>query len=177
VRRALAGAGIAAALAAGAAFAGTRTGTPECLAGQLGVSFAVVPNSAGAGSISYDLRLRNLSGKRCFVTTVRKLQLFGKTRVPVPTSAIRRVPPLRTGVPVSLAPGAYAAATGRFSPDVPGPGEPQLARQCEPTSHFVQVTLHNGNTVVGPVTPPTPVCEHGTVALTGVVAGRHGPRS
>jgi Protein of unknown function (DUF4232) len=174
VRRALAAAGIAAALGAGAAAAGPSTGTPECLAGQLSSAFVVVPGSAGAGNISYDLRFRNVSSKRCFVTTVRKLQLFGKTRAPLPTSAILRVPP--AGGRVTLAPGGYAAATARFSPDVPGPGEPQT-RHCEPTSYFVQATLHNDNTVVGPVAPPTPVCEHGTIALTGIVAGKHGPRS
>jgi hypothetical protein len=173
VIRALAAAGIAAALGASVAY-GQRASTPECLAGQLATSFVVVPNSAGAGNISYDLRFRNISGQRCFVATVRKFRLLSKTRVPVPTSAINRVPP--AGGAVSLAPGGYAAATGRFSPDVPGPGE-QHPPPCEPTAHFLQVTLHNGNTAVGPVTPPTPVCEHGTISLTGLVAGKHGPRS
>jgi hypothetical protein len=161
------------AASAGAGAAGSST--PECAAGATAAYFRVVPGSAGAGSISYDLQLRNTSARRCYATTVGGLRLLSKTGSPLPTKVMRTTPKL-TGVHVSLAPGAWAAATARFSPDIPGPGEPQTS-QCEPTSHRLKVTLHNGGTVTGPVSPPTPVCEHGTMALTGLVAGKHGPRS
>jgi hypothetical protein len=60
-----------------------------------------------------------------------------------------------------------AQATARFSPDVPGPGEPVSGRQCEPTAYKVRVTPPSGGgTLVAPILPPTPVCEHGTVFLS-----------
>jgi hypothetical protein len=68
---------------------------------------------------------------------------------------------------VTLAPGQAAGATARFSPDVPGPGEPRLASgQCEPTAYRLRVSPPGGGTATAAVQQPTPVCEHGTMQLT-----------
>ena len=75
------------------------------------------------------------------------------------------VPPGVTAALILLAPGHSAAATLRFSPDVPGKGE-QSTGQCEPTAHRVRVTLASPGqgTLSGPILPATPVCEHGGMA-------------
>ena len=71
-----------------------------------------------------------------------------------------------TAVRVVLRPGAAAVATARFSPDVPGTGEP-TDRQCEPTAVRARVVAPPGTgTTVVPLRPPTPVCEHGRLQLS-----------
>jgi hypothetical protein len=144
-----------------------------CTGGQLTGVFTVVNGSAGAGNISYDLRLRNRSKTTCSVLGAPPLRLLGRTGKPLPTNVIPDSP-LSARV-VVLKPGAYAAATARFTPDVPGPGEP-VNKQCEPTAYKVRVTTYTGSVTL-PVTPPTPVCVHGRISLTPLVAGKHGPRS
>jgi hypothetical protein len=153
-----------------------RPSAPACAASRLGGVFAVVPGSAGAGGISYDLRLRNTSAGACALHGVPRLRLLGKTGNALPTKVRPDVPGALTSSSVTLAPGAYAASTARFSPDIPGPGEPQT-KQCEPTAFRLKVWPVGGGTLAIPVSPHTPVCEHGTMTLTRMVAGRHGPRS
>jgi uncharacterized protein DUF4232 len=165
-----------AAIAISASAAGGRTAVNPCRGGNLTGTFGVVLGSPGAGSISYDLRVRNRSAASCYVSGIPRLQLLGKSGTPLPTKVIR----VSAGRPVParlvLRPGAYAAATARFSPDIPGPGEPQRGR-CEPLTYNVRVTPASNGSLVVPAKPPTSVCEHGTIQLTVLVAGRHGPRS
>ena len=72
-------------------------------------------------------------------------------------------------VPVVLRPGHGAHAQARFSPDVPGVGEPVAGRNCERTAYSMRVTLLPGNaTFLAPVRPPTPVCEHGRMAVSAL---------
>jgi Protein of unknown function (DUF4232) len=167
--------GALAALAVAGTAAGGTTSAPACTAGKLGGVFAVVRDSAGAGSISYDLRLRNVSSGKCFVTGRPGLRLLGKTGTPLPTSVVADT---TAGQPVRvvLKPGGYAAATARFSPDIPGTGEPQM-KQCEPAAYKLKISPAGGGTLIAPVSPHTPVCEHGRIVLTVLVAGTHGPRS
>jgi hypothetical protein len=136
-----------------------------CAASQLGGTFAAVPNSAGAGNIVYALRLRNRSRAVCAVPPLGGLTLLDAAGRPLPTHAARARPGQPRAVAVRLAPGTSAVATARFSPDVPGPGEP-VARPCERTAHSLRVTLRRGAAVVARVTPPTPVCEHGAMQLS-----------
>jgi hypothetical protein len=153
-----------------------RSSAPACTAAKLGGVFAVVPNSAGAGSISYDLRLRNTSAGACVLRGVPQLRLLGKAGNALPTKVRPDVPGALTSSRVKLAPGAYAASTARFSPDIPGPGEPQT-KQCEPTAFKLKVWPAGGGSLTVAVRRHTPVCEHGTITLTRMVAGTHGPRS
>jgi len=69
-------------------------------------------------------------------------------------------------VRVDLAPGRAARATARFSPDVPGPGEPVMRRQCEPTAYALRVSPSGGGRLRVAIREPTPVCEHGTMTWT-----------
>jgi Domain of unknown function (DUF4232) len=143
-----------------------------CTGGQLSGTFSAIYGSAGAGSISYSLRLRNRSRQTCFVSGLAGLRLLGKLGRPLPTHVVPAFRGALTAVRVVLRPGARAKATARFSPDVPGTGEPVAVRMCEPTAYRVRVTPPpGGGTLVAPVRPPTPVCEHGTIVLSALSAG------
>ena len=159
----LAGAFAALAFTSGGS-AGATVG--PCTAAQLSGVFRVIPGSAGAGNIVYALRLRNTSARTCFVSGLAGLRLLGKTGRPLPTHVAPAFRPGLTAVRVVLRPGQSARAEARFSPDVPGPGEPQTASQCEPTAYKVRVAPPpGGGTLIAPVSPPTPVCEHGGMSL------------
>ncbi len=162
-----------AALAAGAGHAAHPTNV-ACRAKSLTGKFIVVPNSQGAGNVLYTLQLRNASKATCFVTGIPGLRLVGKTGKLLPTHVAPAHPGAMAAVKVTLKPGGYAAATARFSPDVPGTGEGHPGN-CEPVAYKIRISPAGGGTLVGPVAPPTPVCEHGGMTLTTLVAGRRGP--
>jgi hypothetical protein len=148
------------------ALSGAPAAVNPCTANQLSGTFRAVPGSAGAGNIVYALRLRNRSSRICFVSGLAGLRLLGKTGRPLPTHAAPAFRSGLTAVRVVLRPGQAARADARFSPDVPGPGEPVNARQCEPTAYRVRVTPPpGGGTLIARVSPPTPVCEHGGMSL------------
>jgi hypothetical protein len=142
-----------------------------CTGSMLTGTFSVIPGSAGAGNIVYALRLRNRSRQTCFVSGLAGLRLLGKTGRALPT---RVEPAFRgglTAVRVVLRPGARSKATARFSPDVPGTNEP-TNRQCEPTAYRVRVAAPpGGGTLIAPIRPPTPVCEHGHLSLSALSPG------
>jgi hypothetical protein len=147
-------------------------GAGPCAGAQLSGTFSVVPGSAGAGQITYVLRLRNRSQQTCFVSGLPVLHLLGKTGKPLPTHVWPAHPGALMAIRVELAPGAYAAATARFSPDVPGVGE-QHAGPCERTAFKARLSPPAGTgTLVVPIVPPTPVCEKGRLVLSAIYAGR-----
>jgi hypothetical protein len=138
---------------------------PRCRGTQLSVSFSVVPGSAGAGNVSYALRVKNVSSSTCTVSGLAGMRLLGRKGKKLPTHVVNADPGV-AAVVVTLKPGHSAWAAGRFSPDVPGPGE-QQSGPCELTSYHVSVTVPpRGDAVVGPFSPPNPVCEHGTISLS-----------
>jgi hypothetical protein len=150
---------------------------PPCRGPQLAASFSVVRGSAGAGNIVYALRLRNRSQTRCFVSGLARLRLLSKRGRPLPTHVVAAHPGQLTAVRVVLRPGGWASASARFSPDVPGVGEPAAGRRCEPVAYLLRVTPPPGSgTTVAAVAPPTSVCEHGSIQLSALVAGRTPPR-
>ncbi len=158
----------AGALVLGAVSVSTASGPSACSPAKLSARMTVIVGSAGAGNIEYRLLLKNTSGTGCLVSGRPGLRLLGAGGQPLPTH-VTPVPPGSIGVLVRLAPGASAAATLRFSPDVPGPGE-QTTGPCEKTAHRVRVTLASpgGGTLTGPVSPPTAVCEHGSMTETNL---------
>ncbi len=125
--------------------------------------------SAGAGSISYRLNVRRVSGRTCFVSGLPRIQLLSRLRRPLPTKVVRAVRQDVRPVPVVVGPGHGARAEARFSPDVPGVGEPVAGRNCERTAYSMRVALPPGSaTFLAPVRPPTPVCEHGRIAVSAL---------
>ena len=178
-RRWLAAAAAGAAIVAvGAAAAGVHTtaDVPPCTGAALSGTFTAVRGSAGAGQISYNLRLRNRSGRTCFVSGLPGVRLVGRSGRLLPSRVSPAHPGQPTAVRVVLKPGSYAAATARFSPDVPGVGEPVSGRLCEPTAYRARVRVPPADgVIVTPVVPPTPVCEHGSMVFSVLVAGKNGP--
>jgi len=142
---------------------------PACAGSDVTGSFGVVAGSAGAGQISYALTLTNTYGSPCYVSGIPGLQLLDAQDGELPTSVSAAQPGQGTAAKIVLQPGGSARSEARFSPDVPGQGETQTG-QCEPTAHKLQVAVSGGGTVVVPVTPPTPVCEHGALTLSLLAA-------
>jgi hypothetical protein len=172
VKRVWLAAAVAASVGA-AAVAPSLASTPTfCSGSALKGSFSTVPGSAAAGSISYLLALRNRSARTCFVTGLPVLRLLGRDGRALPTNARPTRIGIATAVLVRLRPGAWTSVTARFSPDVPGPGEPTAGRQCEPTAYRLRVSARAGSSTVVPIVKPTPVCEHGTLFVSVYVAGR-----
>ena len=144
--------------------------SPACTGGDLRGVFAVVPGSAGAGNIVYDLRLTNRSTRTCFVTGIPGLRLLGLHGQALPTHVVPAFRGALTAVLVVLRPGASAVASARFSPDVPGPGEG--GRRCEPVAHTLRVSPRAGGSLLAAIRPPTPVCEHGQLQLAALSHAR-----
>jgi hypothetical protein len=154
----------------------TPTGGPAvavCTGNELRGIFAVVSGSAGAGQISYRLRVTNSFASACVVSGMpAAVQLLNTQGRPLPTHATAAQPGRQTGARIVLRPGESASADARFSPDVPGVGEAQSGRPCEPTAATLRFTLSGGGSVDAPVRPPTPVCEHGALRFSVFTAVR-----
>jgi hypothetical protein len=126
-------------------------------------SFKAVPNSAGAGNIVYALRLHKTGTGTCLLQGLPQVRLLGTGGKLLPTKVVRD--PRFTPKPFVLRPGHTATAQARFTPDVPGPGEPTKGTSCEPVAHTLRVVA-GAATVVVPVLPPTRVCVHGRMSFT-----------
>lgn len=155
--------GVSAVLAGTAA--GHGAGTVLCKGSQLAGTFAAVPGSAGAGNITYALRLKNTSKTSCSVTGLPQGRLLGRHNGPLATHIRAAFPGALTAILVTLRPGQAARATARFSPDIPGTGE-QIIGPCEPTAYRLRVTARGGGTTTVNVLPPTAVCEQGRLQFS-----------
>jgi uncharacterized protein DUF4232 len=135
-----------------------------CTGDAMSGSFAVIRGSAGAGQISYRLRVKNDSPVACFVSGLPVVQLLDQAGHDLPTNAQPAQPGQATAARIILQPGGAAVAEARFSPDVPG-GSEQTDGPCEPKAYTLRVSLAGAPLDV-PVTPPTPVCERGTLSFS-----------
>jgi hypothetical protein len=136
-----------------------------CRGADFAGSFAVIPGSAGAGNVVYRLRLTKTSAGSCFVSGIPQLRLLGKGGSALPTQVTAAHPTHLTAVRVVLSRGRSTTLTARFTPDVPGPGEP-TGRRCEPLAFRLRVWPGGGGSVTVPIRPPTAVCQHGALSLT-----------
>ena len=155
----------AAAAFVAAASASASQAVAPCPGAQLAGTFAAVPGSAGAGNITYALKLKNISATTCTVTGLPQGTLLGRTRHALPTHVRAAFPGALTAILVTLAPGKATRATARFSPDVPGPGE-QTTGRCEPVAWWFRVTGQGGGATTVKIAPPTSVCEHGRLLFS-----------
>jgi hypothetical protein len=144
-----------------ASTAGAAHAVARCLAGI----FAAVPGSAGAGNITYALRLKNVSRSTCTVTGLPQGALLDSARRRLPTHVRAAFPQALSAILVTLASGHSTRATARFSPDVPGPGEQSTGR-CEPVASWFRIAGQGGGTTTVKVTPRTSVCEHGRLLFS-----------
>ncbi len=137
-----------------------------CSASALSGTFKVIPGSAGAGNISYRLTLVNTSRSTCFVTGIPTLVLLDRKGKALPTAVRPAARGVGTAAMIQLAPGSAATADARFSPDVPGAGE-QHPGACEKTAYWLRVSPAPGRgSLRAPISPPTPVCEKGTLTFS-----------
>jgi Protein of unknown function (DUF4232) len=143
-------------------------GPAPCSGSDLQATFSVIAGSAGAGQIGYELVLTNNSSAACTVSGWPIAALLDKSGAALPTQALSA----HLGQPATivLQHGDTAKADARFSPDVPGTGEQQTG-PCEATSYFLLITATGGGTVKTPVSPPTPVCEHGSLNFSAFTPG------
>jgi hypothetical protein len=162
---------VAAAVLAGCADGARSTVSPFCSGSQLKAAFNVVRGSAGAGNIVYKLVVTNKSTAQCSLSGTPVVRLYGKTGKALPTHVMPTFRPGLTAVLVRLVPGASAHATARFSPDVPGVGEPVSGRKCEPTAYTLRVYGRIG-VAKAPIKPVTPVCEHGSLQMSVYQRGK-----
>jgi hypothetical protein len=132
-----------------------------CAPGALRATFSLLPSSQGAGQVYYELTVTNRSSATCAVQAPTAWQLLGKGKRALPTHVT--VQPAQGSV--ALAAGQWAQAQAKFSPDVSGPGEGAV---CEPVAHALALTV-DGGTVTAPM-DPTPVCEHGSIAMAPLSA-------
>ena len=136
----------------------TAPATP-CTGTELTGAFKVVAGSGGAGQISYNLTLTNASQDTCYVSGLPAAVLLDTDGTPLPTKVDATE---RSFQRVLIGPGDTAHANARFSPSVPGPGDSQSGR-CQPKAYTLQVTPDGGGAVNAVITPPTSVCESGTL--------------
>jgi hypothetical protein len=165
----LAAAAAVAALAAVSAAHATPA-APRCRGAQLAGRFAVVSGSAGAGNITYALKLKNISATACTVSGLPLGRLLGRRKGTLPTHVRAAFPGALTAILATLTPGQSTRATARFSPDVPGPGE-QVAGRCEPVAYWFRVAGQGGGQATVKVVPPTSVCEHGLLLFSAYGQG------
>ncbi|MHB8641329.1 MAG: DUF4232 domain-containing protein [Gaiellaceae bacterium] len=140
--------------------------TPLCKGSQLVAAFTVVPGSAGAGNIVYRLRVTNTAAGPCFVSGLPAGKLLGANGKALPTQVRMAQRGIGTAARIILMHGNAARADARFSPDIPGPGEPASGKACEPKAFVFRVSAPGGGTVAAPLQPSTPVCEHGTLSFS-----------
>lgn len=129
-----------------------------CRPQQLSVLMSHISGSDGAGQTGYALAIHNRGSSSCSLGDHPRLTLLGANGKPLRTNAV----PRGRNATVTLPPRGSKSLTLRFSPDVSGPGESRTGR-CEPVAFKIRVALTAPahGSIVGPVKPPTSVCEHG----------------
>lgn len=161
-RRALATCALGSVALVAALTAGSASGSVQaCSKSMLVVKMSVIKGSFGAGHVSYRLTVKNRGPGNCLLSTYPGLKLLTAKGKGLPTKVIRTQKAKTNVIPV----GETAKATLRFSPDIPGPGEPKTGT-CEPKASKIKVSLSGGSSVVGPIKPATSVCERGTMRMT-----------
>lgn len=136
-------------------------------------TWRVVPDSQGAGHIAADLAFKNTSNHACTIAGFPGISLLASNDHPLPSNVLKDNSIAITTIKV--APGAWVHSEMRYSPNVPGPGEPTTG-QCEPTVVHA-LALLPGDSAWTHVTlgSPTTVCEKGEVQAKPFVGGESSP--
>ena len=137
---------------------GSVAAAKACQGTDLTATFALIPNSAGAGQIAYTLTVKNSSQVPCSVQGIPRGMLLGASGTALPTHVKASG---GAGKRIVLPPGASATAQARFSPDVAGEGDSQSGA-CQPLAHTFQL-IASGGVTEAPIKPPTSVCQQGTL--------------
>lgn len=145
-------------------------GVQPCTSTDLSTgSWKEVVGSAGAGQVSADLALQNTSTHACTVKGFPRVALSTASGKALPT-AVTDVDPAGAAQ-LTVAPGTWIRSELRYSPHIPGPGEPQSG-PCEPAAASARVQLPGDTgSVPVPITPPTSVCGGGSMQAKAFAAG------
>ncbi|GAA2065630.1 hypothetical protein GCM10009839_91630 [Catenulispora yoronensis] len=137
-----------------------------------GGTWTLVPNSEGTGHVAADIALRNTSGHACTVTGFPGVSLLASDEHPLPTTVVRFP---AAPAAVTVAPGGWIHSEVRYSPNIPGDGEPATG-ECEPKTVHALAQLP-GDTKWAKITlaAPTTVCEKGSLEAKPFVAGQSTP--
>jgi Protein of unknown function (DUF4232) len=149
--------------------ASPRSAAAPCTGSDLIGSFTIVPALLGEAYYNYTLRLKNTSGSPCALSGIPKLVLLTDRGRALPTRVVSAHPGAHAPT-IVLAAGGKAHLVARLSPTLNDNHEPVLG-QCEPTAWSLRVTPGGGGSVVVPMRPLTPVCEHGLLKATYFAAG------
>lgn len=136
-------------------------------------TWRVIPDSEGAGHVAADIALRNTSDHACTVAGYPGVSLLASNDHPLPTNVVKDTS--ATVTTIKVAPGAWVHSEMRYSPNVPGPGEPQNG-QCEPMTVHALAQLP-GDSAWSRITldKPTTVCEKGELEAKPFVSGESSP--
>ena len=120
----------------------TAAGIPRCHTRDLVGSFSVV-GSAGMGNIVYKITLTNTTPHSCTLYGYPGLLLLDVKHAALPTNVLWMPDP--TKHLITLAPGASASASDRFTLNVPSFGDntalpPGGVWVCQPTAVYIQIT-------------------------------------
>ena len=132
-------------------------------------SWKEIVGSAGAGQVSADLALQNTSKQACTVKGFPSVTLYAASGKTLPA----KVTDVDSGgaTQLTVAPGGWIRSELRYSPDIPGPGEPQSG-PCEPAAATARVQLPgDSGSIPVPITPPTSVCSGGSLQAKAFAAG------
>lgn len=145
----------------------------RCGTAALSGAFTLVPGSAGAGSVVYNIKLTNTTSRSCTLYGHPGLLLLDEHGAALPTHVQWNSKVAATRI--MLAPHESASASARFSPNVAGAGD-ATSGQCQPTATHIKITPPDETTqLIAAVAPATSVCERGALSVSSLVAGATGP--
>jgi hypothetical protein len=139
---------------------------PACKAGHLTATFKRVGTDEIGGAF-YGLALKNTGSAACYLEGVPNLRLLTRAGGALPTREARSVP-----YPIIVAPHKQVSSLAGFaSISRPGTGEPRHGA-CEPKAAKVRIDPRpGGGTLTTALTPPTTVCRHGLMSVSGLLPG------
>jgi hypothetical protein len=135
-------------------------------------SWKVVAGSNGAGHVAADLALQNTSKHSCTVSGYPAISLLASDEHALPTKVTHYQAAAAT---LTVAPGGWIHSELRYSPNIPGEGEPATGN-CEPETVHARAQLP-GDPAWAKVTlaDPTTVCEQGTLEAKPFTSGPSSP--
>jgi len=135
-------------------------------------TWKLIEGSNGAGHVAADIALQNTSKHSCTVSGYPAVSLLASDEHPLPTNVLHFPATVTT---LTVAPGGWIHSELRYSPNIPGDGEPATGN-CEPETVHALAQLP-GDSAWAKVTlaNPTTVCEKGTLEAKPFTSGPSSP--
>ncbi|NUR30509.1 MAG: DUF4232 domain-containing protein [Catenulispora sp.] len=135
-------------------------------------TWKLIEGSNGAGHVAADIALQNTSTHACTVSGYPGISLLASDEHPLPTNVVKFPTTVTT---LTVPPGGWIHSEIRYSPNIPGDGEPATGN-CEPETVHARAQLP-GDSAWAKVTlaNPTTVCEKGTLQAKPFMSGPSSP--